>query len=243
MEKTCLILFSCLFLLIGCESKDDLIQEIQEENHNMKESISIQKQKLIETNIKLKELSSKNSTLTNELQEALQKTEELNNAILNTRESLRDMNINNVFVPMSVKKGDIIAGLKVLEVEKEATAGKDELYSYSVLFEGEFEVSGEVFWDNIEGQGYVIRVPKNQMVKLPHTTDDLISMTNRYYILINNTDEFNKLVGRTVNQLSEDTEMKIEASFSHYTYRHIEDKGVIHTATVEAIRAIEPIKR
>jgi hypothetical protein len=169
-----------------------------------------------------------------EIKESLRELERSHQAVKEENEKLQTILIGEYrnFDPYTIEEGDQVAGLKVTNVEKDVM--NNELYRYSVSFNGGLQLEGDLRIDTVEGQGYIIQLSKEQIMQTPHTTEDIVNDYG-HYVLIGNTEEFEQLAGTRLNQLTMQNQLWIKAEFSNFTYNKIMDKAIFHTVLINDI--------
>lgn len=139
--KKCVVNSLLFLILIGCSSNEEVQIKVEEE-----EQIA-------------------------ELKESFGELERSHQAIIEENEKLQTLLIeeSSSFDPLTIEEGDQVAGLKVTNVERDVM--NNELYAYSVSFNGGMQLEGDLRIDTAEGQGYITQLSKEQIMQTPHTID------------------------------------------------------------------------
>lgn len=219
------IVVSFLFLLLaGCNSEQNEIKKVQENNQWLQKRITELKEQIEKLNsdyVLLKERYNNSITHAQELEELLyEKSLETNKP-----ENPVVADSPNIFDPGTVRKGDIIAGMTVTNSESIYMNAK--LASFYVNFEGEFTVTGNLLIDVAESGAYRITYNDEQRKKLPYVPNQ-----GTYYIEFTNEEVFKTAAGDMLNKLTDKnpslpTPIKIQLSNFTYNYN---GKGMPNTA-------------
>jgi len=231
-----------LSILSGCSnngSETDLI----EENEQLKmenESLSAAKEEL-ELDLKILSLETvrKNEWLNNDIT-SLQIDNENQLKIINRYQKALELPISNnrtiantisIFSPEQVTVGSQVAGLIVSDNKEEAV---NDVFSYHVKFNGEFEVRGTIFNDVSGENEYSFMVTKN-LETMPHTLSEF--ETGNIYFDIANVDHLLKSIGDQLATLPEDGKLDIVAVFKDYSYIYVPETD--YRSVAEFVRLTE----
>lgn len=131
---------------------------------------------------------------------------------------------SNIFDPETVKRGDIIAGMTVLNA-KCVYFGSD-LVSYLISFEGEFTVTGNLVIDLAGSGAYRIWYDDEQMGKLPYDPN-----RGNPYMEFTNEEAFKAAAGDMLNKITgENPSLPIKVQLSNFTYKYNNKGGMANTA-------------
>lgn len=123
-----------------------------------------------ETNFSSETLEYDYSVVETELNKSWQEIELLRNSLNQYKENRETTSktILNMYNPYTIKKGETYVGLTVEEFSKY----EDELLSYTIKFKGEFKVTGNLEYSDIEYKGYFFNV-KDGLDKMPYQINNL----------------------------------------------------------------------